>query len=70
MENEFLNIDEASLYLRLSKHTLYQYVARKIIPHYKLGSKLQFRRDHLDRWRGAKYVPAFGESPEISNFVQ
>ena len=47
----FLNIDEASTYLKISKNTLYGYTSRKIIPYFKMqGRRLYFCIDDLDKF--------------------
>ena len=50
-ERPFLTIDQASVYLGLSKNTMYGYTSRKVIPFYKLQDrKLYFRIEDLDRF--------------------
>jgi len=47
----FLDINEASEYLGISKNTLYVYTSKSIIPHYKLqGRKIYFKVDELDEF--------------------
>ncbi len=50
-EKPFLNIDEASEYLGISKATLYGYTHRNIIPYYKLQDRrLYFKIEDLNEW--------------------
>ena len=50
-DKPFLNIDEASAYLKISKNTLYGYTSRKKIPYFKMqGRRLYFCIDDLDRF--------------------
>lgn len=45
----FMDMDEACEYLSISKHTMYKYTHKKIIPFYRLnGRKLYFKREELD----------------------
>ena len=49
-EKPFLNLDEASDYLGLSKHSIYSFTSRGVIPHYKTGRKIYFSIDELNNW--------------------
>ncbi len=50
-DKPFLNIDETSQYLGISKNTLYGYTSKGKIPFYKLqGRRLYFRIDDLDKF--------------------
>ena len=47
----FLTMDQASLYLGLSKATLYGYTHKKLIPYYKVQNrKIYFRTDDLNNF--------------------
>ena len=47
----FLDIDEASKYLSISKNTLYGYTSRSIIPYHKIqGRKIYFSIDDLNNF--------------------
>lgn len=47
---QLLTIEEASEVLRLSRSTLYTYVAREAIPYAKIGSHVRFNADELEKW--------------------
>lgn len=48
-EREFLTLAEASEYLKLSNHTLYSYVKKRLLPCFKVQNhKLYFRISDLD----------------------
>ncbi len=47
---EILNIDELSDYVKIKKSSLYSKVARREIPHYKIGHLLRFKRSEIDLW--------------------
>lgn len=49
-EVEFINIDEASKFLRLKKATIYQMVFKREIPFYKSTKKLLFKKSDLIEW--------------------
>ena len=50
-DNEAIfDVHSASLYLNLSKATLYGYTQRKMIPFSKRGKKLYFLKSELSEW--------------------
>lgn len=49
-EVEFVDLDEASKFLKLKKSTIYQLVFRKEIPYYKSTKKLLFKKNELVDW--------------------
>src|SRR5690606_9752403 len=51
MMKEDLDIEEAANLLNKSKSTIYSYVSKNIIPHYKQGSTLWFKRSELMEWK-------------------
>ena len=49
--NDVLTAKEAAAYLRLSPAQLYKMIARKQIPHIRLGQKrVVIRRTELEKW--------------------
>lgn len=51
-----LNIQETSVYTKLSTSYLYKLVAKKGIPHTRLGYKILFNKFDLDKWLEEKSV--------------
>lgn len=49
-ETEYMDIDEASNFLKLKKATLYQMVFKREIPFYKSTKKLLFKKLDLIEW--------------------
>jgi excisionase family DNA binding protein len=49
-QDEVLNIDQLSQYLRVPKSTLYRLAAEGKIPSHKVGRHWRFRRGSIDRW--------------------
>ena len=45
-----IDIDEAAQYTGLAKHTIYKMVSQRRIPHIKLGSRVKFSLEQLDKW--------------------
>lgn len=55
--NGFLNSNEASLYLDVSKSYMYRLTMDKAIPFYKPnGKKMYFKKIDLDNWLNSKRV--------------
>jgi len=51
LQKQQLTLEEAALYLSISKSTLYKLIHLKKIPFYKPGNKLvYFKRAELDQW--------------------
>jgi excisionase family DNA binding protein len=46
----YLNIDELSEYLHMSKSTIYKGTMSHRIPHIKAGKKLLFSQEAIDQW--------------------
>jgi excisionase family DNA binding protein len=49
-ESGVFNMNEAATYLKISKQTLYGMTSKRILPHYKHGHRIYFRRNELDEW--------------------
>lgn len=47
MEEQFLNVKEAAVFLSLSERWLYKLAKRRIIPSYKPQKKLYFKKADL-----------------------
>ena len=50
MQKRFLTIKETSEYLNLSTSLLYKLVERKQVPHTRIGRKILFDRQRLERF--------------------
>jgi len=47
---EVFNLSETCEFLHLSKPTLYAMTSKNLIPHYKRGKKLYFKKTELTNW--------------------
>jgi excisionase family DNA binding protein len=54
MTQKFLSVKQAAEYLTLASSTLYSYVHYKAIPFTKIGDRVVFEKDRLDRWVKSK----------------
>lgn len=55
-EKTVFSLDEAAIYLTISKSTLYKLTSRKEIAHYRTGKLIYFRREDLDAWALQKRI--------------
>ncbi len=64
---EIMNIDEAAVYLKMAKQTVYSMISRRILPYFKRGKRVFFRRAELLTWleKGRKYT---NEEIQSDNF--
>lgn len=53
---KLLNIKEASEFLRISEITLYKYVSKRSVPFIKVGRKVLFNLEDLEKWVENKRV--------------
>ena len=53
-EDEFLNVEQASQYLKIPVTTIYDYTSNKKIPFHKKGKKLHFSKHELNAWMKSK----------------
>jgi excisionase family DNA binding protein len=53
-----MTVPEAAEYLGVSRHTIYEWKAMRILAHVKLGRKLMFRQRDLDEFIERCWVPA------------
>ena len=49
-EKKFLNMDELSEHVGMSKSFLYKRVCNKTIPFIKLGTRTVFVKEEIDKW--------------------
>lgn len=47
---ERMNVKEAAPYIGASEYKLREMVRGKLIPHYRIGNRIMFRKSTLDDW--------------------
>ena len=62
-----LNVEDVAELTGLSKSRIYVLCQKNIIPHYKQG-KTYFKRDEVERWQTAHYVPTSREIEGKASF--
>jgi excisionase family DNA binding protein len=61
---EMLSYRDAARMLGVPVSTVYGWAHRRQIPHLRLSSRMvRFRRDELEKWLEARYVPAVEPVP-------
>ncbi len=53
---KYLDIDETAEFLKIKKATIYQMTHMQQIPHIKLGGKLLFDPNDLEKWLEGKKI--------------
>jgi excisionase family DNA binding protein len=55
---DIMNVDEAAAYLKMAKQTVYSMVSRRLLPYFKRGKRVFFRKEELLSWleKGRKYT--------------
>lgn len=66
IERRWLNVKETASYLGTTVKGIYGLVARALLPHTRIGSRLKFDRKQLDRMLEGNSVK-IGEKDKIHN---
>ena len=51
-----LTVKQLSGYLNIKPKTIYSFICRKTIPHYKIGKLVLFKQDEVETWINTKRV--------------
>ena len=60
VEKRFLNMDECSQYVGITKGTLYVWVCRRKIPYLKVGKLIKFDIRTIETWMNSKQIKEVG----------
>lgn len=60
-ESTLINIQEAAALLNLAVATVYEKTSEKLIPHYKHGKKIMFKKSELLAWVESRKVKTIHE---------
>jgi len=67
---DILNVNQIADYLSVSKATIYKYTADRIIPHFKRGKRLYFKKSDVEAWVTAHRVSSNEEiAQDASNYL-
>src|ERR1700756_237542 len=47
---EIMNINQTAEYIGIAKSTMYKFTSCRMIPHFKQGKKIYFKKSELDEW--------------------
>ncbi len=50
MDDRWLAVDEISVYLGVSKDTVYTWISTRGMPAHRVGRLWKFKRDEVDHW--------------------
>ena len=55
---DIMNVDEAAAYLKMAKQTVYCMVSKRLLPYFKRGKRVFFRKEELLSWleKGRRYT--------------
>ena len=56
MMNNLITIKEVSEYLQIKERTIYSWINKGIIPHYKIESMVRFKENEINEWLSSKGV--------------
>ena len=56
MMNNLITIKELSKYLQIKERTIYSWINKGIIPHYKIESTIRFKENEINEWLSSKEV--------------
>lgn len=62
-EPEVMTAEEVAVFLRVNRKTVFEYAARGVLPHQRLGKRLLFSRTGLLRWLSCRCSSTDGEDP-------
>jgi len=65
----WLDVKELSSYLRLKEKTIYHLVRQGLIPHYRIGKLIRFKREEIDQWMHSKRARPFEFDKVVSSAV-
>jgi excisionase family DNA binding protein len=69
--NALITVQEAASLLNLAVNTLYEKTSEKLIPHYKYGKKLLFKKSELLAWVESRKVQTISEiRSESQQFIR
>ena len=61
IEKRFLDMNECSKYVGITKGTLYVWVCRRKIPYLKIGNLVKFDVQRIERWMKNKEINEMNE---------
>ena len=54
--DQLLTVEEIAEYLNLKPSTIYQWTHQGFIPHIKVGNRVRFRINHIEKWLESRTV--------------
>jgi len=69
MLQEFLNTKAVASYLDLKRSTLYSLVEQRLIPHYRIGRQIRFKKSDVDEWLEQRKRPIMDISIQVKKVI-
>jgi excisionase family DNA binding protein len=69
MDRQTITVKEAASYIGVSKDLVYQLVREGKLPHVKVGRRILFRKEVLDRWMNNQEVLSVKENNSHTNSI-
>ena len=57
MNSPLLTVTELAAHLKISPWTIYGWVSKKFVPHFKLRGAVRFRAEEVEKWLRKNSVP-------------
>ena len=55
-QEDLLKVEDVAQLLGVSKSTIYTWTSEQVIPHFKIGGRVLFRRHHIDKWMDQRFI--------------
>jgi excisionase family DNA binding protein len=53
---KMMTVKELAKYINVKEKTIYNFVEKRLIPHYRLNRLIRFRKNEIDQWVDSKKV--------------
>ncbi|MDI6049399.1 helix-turn-helix domain-containing protein [Flavobacterium sp. XS2P24] len=67
IDDDFMNIEQLSSFIGLSKPTIYRLTHKQKIPYFKASKRLYFKKSHIKKWIYASKVITKVELNQLSD---
>jgi excisionase family DNA binding protein len=54
-----MTVKELAEYINVKEKTIYNFVEKRLIPHYRLNRIIRFRKREIDKWIDSKKIKSY-----------
>jgi excisionase family DNA binding protein len=54
-----MTVKELAEYINVKEKTIYNFVEKRLIPHYRLNRIIRFRKKEIDKWIDSKKIKSY-----------